>query len=54
MMLQVKTGFDADYYFEREQIGEKGIDEILEAGRKWDVSSVLKNGGVCNFPPHIS
>jgi len=50
MMLQVKTGFDADYYFEREQIGEKGIDEILEAGRKWDVSSVLKNGGSAIFP----
>ena len=43
MMLQVKTGFDADYYSECNQIGEKGIDEIQEAGRKWDISPVLKN-----------
>lgn len=50
MMLEVKRGFDEDYYSQGEVLGEKGIHQILDAGRAWDVSETLQNGGSAVFP----
>jgi|GEM_PF-1777333 len=50
MMLEVKRGFDEDYYSQREVLGEEGIHQILDAGRTWDVSETLRNGGSAIFP----
>jgi len=50
MMLEVKRGFDEDYYSQRDVVGEKGVHRILDAGRAWDVSETLRSGGSAVFP----
>ena len=50
MMLAVKQGFDEDYSLQSAILGEKGLHQILDAGRAWDISPVLSRGGSAIFP----
>ncbi|QVL56312.1 MAG: hypothetical protein KFB95_03705 [Simkaniaceae bacterium] len=50
MMLEVKRGFDEDYYSQGDVLGKRGVHQILDAGRAWDVSETLRNGGSAIFP----
>jgi hypothetical protein len=42
--------FSETYIQEYDEQGEEGIAAILDRGRRWDLSSVLKAGGVLAFP----
>ncbi|MCB1109626.1 MAG: hypothetical protein KDK64_01475 [Chlamydiia bacterium] len=50
MMLAVKQGFDEDYSSQSAILGERGLHQILDAGRAWDISHVLNRGGSAIFP----
>lgn len=50
MMLEVKQEFDEDYFSQAETLGKEGMDQILEAGRAWDLSETLRSGGSAIFP----
>ncbi len=38
------------YQDERDRLSSKQVDDILHAGRKWDLSKTLSSGGVAIFP----
>ncbi len=50
MMLEFKRGFDEDYYSQGDVLGKRGVHQILDAGRSWDVSGALRNRGSAIFP----
>lgn len=46
----MKKGALDSYRKERNALTKKEIEEILEQGRKWDLSTTLSNGGALFFP----
>lgn len=46
----MKESFFSLFQKEAEELGERGLHSILDAGRKWDVSGNLKEGGSVVFP----
>lgn len=49
--LQLKVGSFMEYYKnELERIGERGIEQILESGKRWNISEELRRGGSAIFP----
>ena len=50
MMLTFKEGFDEDYEAQSIVLGEKGLFDLLEKGKRWKLSSLLSSGGSAIFP----
>lgn len=49
-MLPLKANAIQEYYSEADSLGEKGLLKILDAGKKWDLSRTLQEGGSAIFP----
>jgi len=48
--LALKLSALSEYESERENLSEPEIESILDAGRKWDLSEILRSGGSLFFP----
>jgi len=47
---KMKSNALVQYYSEPKSLGKKGLHEILDSGRLWDLAPALKSGGSAMFP----
>jgi len=47
---KLRRDIQAMYKREHEELGEEGTLDLLEKGRQWDLSGILRDGGVIVFP----